>query len=153
MQRKSSDSAVGELVHGLTLYGGLTLLDARMQNTPLPTTDDKYYVGAPKVKGNMLFEYAVPGISGLVTSFNYQLSGNRAGNDTNSLWVAGYNLFDIGVRYTTRQLTFRLAVDNLTDRHYWSTVAPSNLTGANTGNLIGHLGSLRTLLASVTLSL
>jgi iron complex outermembrane receptor protein len=146
-------SAVGELVHGLTLYGGLTLLDARMQNTPHPSTDDKYYVGAPKVKGNMLFEYALPGVTGLVTSFNYQFSGNRAGNDTNSFWVAGYNLFDIGVRYTTGHFTLRLAVDNLTDRHYWSTVAPSNLTGANTGNLIGHLGSPRTLLASVTLSL
>ncbi|HKD54347.1 MAG TPA: TonB-dependent siderophore receptor [Steroidobacteraceae bacterium] len=146
-------SAVGELIHGFTLYGGLTLLDARMQNTPLPSTDDKYYVGAPKVKGNMLFEYAVPGVSGLIASFDYQFSGNRAGNDTNSFWVAGYNLFDIGVRYGTRHLTWRLAVNNVTDRHYWSTVAPSNLTGANTGNLIGHLGSPRVLLASVTLSL
>jgi iron complex outermembrane recepter protein len=146
-------SAVGELVHGLTLYGGLTLLDARMENTPLPSTDDKYYVGAPKLKGNMLVEYAVPGVSGLIASFDYQFSSNRAGNDTNSFWVAGYNLFDIGVRYATHHLTWRLAVDNLTDQHYWSTVAPSNLTGANTGNLIGHLGSPRTLLASVTLSL
>jgi iron complex outermembrane receptor protein len=146
-------SAVGEIFRGLTLYGGLTLLDARMQNTPLPATDDKYYVGAPKVKGNVLFEYAVAAVPGLVASFNYQFSGNRAGNDTNSFWVDGYNLFDIGVRYSTRHLTWRLAVDNLTDQHYWSTVAPSNLTGANTGNLIGHLGSPRTLLASVALSL
>jgi iron complex outermembrane recepter protein len=146
-------SAVGEIVHGLTLYGGLTLLDARMQNTPLPSTDDKWYVGAPKWKGNMLFEYAVPGVSGLVASFDYQFTSNRAGNDTNSFWVAGYDLFDIGLRYGTRYLTWRLAVNNLTDRSYWSTVAPSNLTGANTGNLIGHLGSPRTLLASVTLSL
>jgi iron complex outermembrane receptor protein len=146
-------SAVGEIAHGLTLYGGLTLLDARMQNTPLPSTDDKYYVGAPKVKGNMLFEYAVPGVSGLVATFNYQFSSNRAGNDTNSFWVAGYNLFDIGARYATGHFTFRLAVDNLTNEHYWSTVAPSNLTGANTGSLIGHLGSPRVVLASVTLSL
>ena len=80
-------------------------------------------------------------------------SGNRAGNDTNSFWVDGYNLFDLGVRYSTRHLTWRLAVDNVTNEHYWSTVAPSNLTGANTGNLIGHLGSPRTLLASVTLGL
>jgi iron complex outermembrane receptor protein len=146
-------SAVGELVHGLTLYGGLTLLDARLQNTPLPSTDNQYYVGAPKVKGNLLLEYSVPGVSGLVATFNYQFSGDRAGNDTNSFWVAGYNLFDIGARYATRHLTWRLAVNNVTDQHYWSTVAPSNLTGANTGSLIGHLGSPRTVLASVTLNL
>jgi len=146
-------SAVGELIHGLTVYGGVTLLDARMQNTPLASTDDKYYVGAPKVKGNLLFEYAVPGVSGLVASFNYDFSSTRAGNDTNSFWVAGYNLFDIGARYSTGHFTWRLAVNNVTDQHYWSTVAPSNLTGANTGSLIGHLGSPRTVLASVTLSL
>jgi iron complex outermembrane recepter protein len=146
-------SAVGEIVHGLTVFGGVTLLDARMQDTPLATTDDKYYVGAPKVKGNVLLEYAVPGVSGLVASFNYQFSSNRAGNDTNSFWVAGYNLFDIGARYDTGRITLRLAVNNVTDQHYWSTVAPSNLSGANTGNLIGHLGTPRTILASVALNL
>ena len=98
-------------------------------------------------------ELAVPGVNGLTASFDYQFTGTRAGNDTNSLWVAGYNLLDVGMRYNSRHLTWRLAVDNLTDRHYWSTVAPSNLTGANTGSLIGHLGSPRTLLASVTLRL
>ena len=47
----------------------------------------------------------------------------------------------------------QMAVDNLTDRAYWSTVAPSNLTGANTGSLIAHLGAPRTVLASVTVDL
>ena len=67
--------------------------------------------------------------------------------------MAGYNLFDIGARYDTGRITLRLAVNNVTDQHYWSTVAPSNLTGANTGNLIGHLGAPRTILASVALNL
>jgi iron complex outermembrane receptor protein len=146
-------SAVGQLVHGLTIYGGLTLLDARLENTPLVTTDDRYYVGAPKVKGNVLLEYAIAPVPGLTATFNYQFSGDRAGNDSNSFWVAGYNLFDLGVRYTSNRFTWRLAVDNIFDRSYWSTVAPSNLTGANTGSLIGHLGSPRTVLASVSLAL
>jgi iron complex outermembrane recepter protein len=150
-------SAVGEVISGLTLYGGVQLLDARLEHTPLLTTNDKTYVGAPKVKGNLLLEYRIPGIAGLVATFDYQFNGTRAGDDTNSLTVAGYNLFDLGVRYTSnilsKPLTWRLAVDNITDRRYWSTVAPSNLTGANTGNLIGHLGSPRTVLASVTVNL
>jgi iron complex outermembrane receptor protein len=146
-------SAVGQLVDALTVYGGLTLLDARMEHTPLATTNDQLYVGAPKVKGNVLLEYQVPGVAGLVASFDYQFSTDRAGNDTNSYMVAGYNLFDVGVRYVRGKLTCRVAVDNLTDRSYWSTVAPSNLTGANTGSLIGHLGAPRTLLASVSILL
>ena len=146
-------SAVGEVLPGLNVYGGVTLLNAKLENTPLPQTNDKLYVGAPKVKGNTLFEYHYSTIPGLVTSFDWQFTGPRAGNDTNSFLVAGYNLFDIGARYTspigTKPVTWRLAVDNVANRYYWSTVAPSNLTGANTGSLLAHLGSPRTVLASV----
>jgi iron complex outermembrane receptor protein len=147
-------SAVGEVVHGLTVYGGLALLNARLQHTPLASTNDKIYVGAAKVKGNALFEYQVPAVPGLVASLNYQFSGRRAANDTNSQFAPGYNLFDIGARYTStimeKSVALRLAVNNVTDRHYWSTIAPSNLTGANTGNLLAHLGAPRTVLASVS---
>ena len=148
-------SAVGEVFSGLTMYGGVTLLDAKLQHTPLATTNDKIYVGAPKVKGNTLFEYHFPAIQGLVASFDWQFSGPRAANDTNSFFVAGYNLFDLGARYTStvlsKTVTWRLAVDNLADKHYWSTVAPSNLTGANTGSLLAHFGSPRTVLASASI--
>jgi iron complex outermembrane recepter protein len=150
-------SAIGEIVEGLTLYGGVTLLDARLEHTRLATTNDKIYVGAPKVKGNMLFEYHIPALAGLIATFDYQFSGTRAANDTNSFFAPGYNLFDIGTRYTSalfgKPVTWRLAVDNVTDRRYWSTIAPSNLTGANTGNLLGHLGSPRTVQASLSVDL
>jgi iron complex outermembrane receptor protein len=148
-------SAVGEVISGLTVYGGVTLLDAKLEDTPLTSTNDKIYVGAPKVKGNTLFEYHFPTVQGLVASFDWQFSGPRAANDTNSFFVAGYNLFDVGARYTstilTKSVTWRLAVDNLADKHYWSTVAPSNLTGTNTGNLLAHFGSPRTVLASASI--
>ncbi len=149
-------SAVGEIYHGLRIYGGLTLLNARLEDTPLAATNDKIYVGAPKVKGNTLFEYQITAVPGLVAVFNYQFTGPRPGNDTNSFFVAGYNLFDLGARYTsnvaTLPVTWRLTVDNIADRRYWSTIGPSNLTGANTGNLLAHFGSPRTVLASASVS-
>ncbi len=102
----------------------------------------------------MLFEYGIPAVHGLVAIADWQFSGTRPGNDTNSFYVAGYNLFDLGARYSSsilgKNVTWRLAVNNITDRAYWSTVAPSNLTGANTGNLLAHLGTPRTVLASVS---
>ncbi len=150
-------SAVGEIADGLKLYGGITLLNAKMENTPLASTDDKLYVGTPKVKGNMLFEYRIPGVSGLVATFDYQFSGTRPGNDTNTFFVAGYDLFDVGARYTSdifgRPVTWRLSVDNVTDRHYWSTIEPSDITGANTGSLVAHMGAPRMVLASVNMQL
>ncbi len=148
-------SAVGEVAQNLRVYGGVTLLDARLDNTPLGSTNDKIYVGAPKVKGNTLFEYGIPTVPALVATFDWQFSGPRAADDTNSFFVAGYNLFDVGVRYTssilTKRVTWRLAVDNLTDKHYWSTVAPSNLAGTNTGNLLAHFGTPRTVLVAVSI--
>jgi iron complex outermembrane recepter protein len=150
-------SAIGEILDGLTLYGGVQLLNARLEHTPFASTNDKIYVGAPKVKGNMLFEYQVPGVAGLVATLDYQFSGPRPADDTNAIFAAGYNLFDIGARYTNaiagRPVTWRLAVDNVTDRHYWSTIGPSNLTGADTGSLTAHLGAPRLLLLDVSVKL
>ena len=150
-------STVGEIFDGLTLFGGITILDARLEHTPVPATNDQTYVGAPRVKGNTLFEYRLPMLPKLVAQFNYQFTGRRPANDTNSQVAAGYNLFDIGVRYTDTfaavPVTVRLAVDNVTDRQYWSTVGPSNLTGANTGSLLAHLGTPRTVLATISVDL
>jgi iron complex outermembrane recepter protein len=149
-------SAVGEVIENVTVYGGLTLLDARLENTPLASTNDKLFVGAAKVKGNVLVEYRIPTLPGWTASLDYQFTGPRAGNDTNSFTVAGYNLFDVGARYASTigntPVTWRLAVDNVADRRYWSTVGPSDLTGANTGSLLGHLGEPRTVLASASFS-
>jgi iron complex outermembrane receptor protein len=147
-------SAIGEIVSGLTVYEGVTVLNARLENTPLASTNDKVYVGAPKFKGNTLFEYRIPGMEHLVAVFDWQFSSGRPGNDINSFYAAGYNLFDLGARYSSdwlgKNLTWRVAVNNVTDRNYWSTIGPSNLTGTNTGNLLAHLGAPRTLLASAS---
>jgi iron complex outermembrane receptor protein len=103
----------------------------------------------------VLLEYSLSAVPGLVTSLDYQFSGTRPGNDTNSFRVAGYNLFDVGVRYNSKLFgstsVWRLAVNNLTDRNYYSTISPSNLSGTNTGNLIAHLGSPRMVLASLSI--
>jgi iron complex outermembrane receptor protein len=148
-------SAIGEVVRGLTLYGGFTILNAKLESTGNAATDGKRFVGAPRYKGNVLLEYRVPPVPGLTAVFDWQYSSNRAGNDTNSFFVDGYSLFDIGARYATRIMdrntTWRLAVNNVTDRHYWSTIAPSNITGTNAGNLVAHLGSPRTVAASVSI--
>ena len=148
-------SAIGEILPGLTAYGGLTLLDARLEHTPLASTNDQRYVGAPKVKGNILLEYQIPRVTGLVGTFDYAFAGTRAGNDTNSFTVSGYNVFDLGARYGTKAfdtaVTLRLAVDNVTGKRYWSTISPSNLTGTNTGSLLAHLGAPRTVLASLSI--
>ena len=150
-------SAVGQVVNGLTVYGGLTLLQSKMENTPSALTNGRPYVGTAKVKGNVLVEYHIPMISGLVATFDYQFSGPRPGDSTDQFAVAGYNLFDVGARYTRRMwgvpVAWRLSVENITDRHYWSTIGPGNITGTSSGNEVAHIGAPRTLNLSVSVKL
>ena len=147
-------TAVGELTDHLVVYGGITILDPKMEATGNPLTDNTQYVGMPKVKSNILFEYRVPSVPGLVASFDWQYTAKRPGNDSNTTWTPSYNVLDLGARYTSQFMgkatTWRFAVLNLTDERYWSTIGPSNLTGANTGNMTAHVGAPRTIAASVS---
>jgi iron complex outermembrane receptor protein len=57
--------------------------------------------------------------------------------------VGGYNLFNIGARYTPRgesgHLTLRLYADNLLDKRYWKD------TGASYGDTFIHQGAPATV--------
>jgi len=57
--------------------------------------------------------------------------------------VGGYNLFNLGVRYTPQgklnRVTFRLYADNITDKRYWKD------TGANYGDTFLHVGAPTTV--------
>ena len=148
-------SAIGEIADHLVVFGGITLLDPKMKATGNPLTDNKQYVGMPKVRSNLLFEYHVPSVAGLVAIFDWQYAAKRPGDDANLFSTPGYSVLDLGARYTMQVMgkatTLRLAVENLTDEHYWSTIGPSTLTGANTGNMTAHLGAPRTLAASMSI--
>ena len=148
-------SFIGKLTDSLRLISGATLLDCRMENTGNPLTAGQHYVGMPKLKVNLLFEYWLPAAPGLVFTADWQYTGRRPEDDANTWWAPAYQVVDLGARYGTRVLghvaTFRLAVDNVTDTHYWSTIGPSNITGAVSGNLTAHLGAPRTVAASMSM--
>ena len=95
-------SAVGESFNGLTVYGGVTLSNARHDDTGLASTDDKTFTSARQRSraNSRLFEYQIPGIQGLVAIFDWQFTGPRPGiRHQIRFKVAGYNLFDLGARY------------------------------------------------------
>ncbi len=146
--------AVGLLTDTVTLYGGFTALDPKLKDTGNPLTDNKQYVGMPKFRSNLLFEFRVPPVPGLVLTFDWQYADRRPANDANTMWVPSYNNFDIGARYASKLFdkltTWRLGVNNVTDQHYWSTIGPSNITGTGLGNMTAHLAAPLTVLASVS---
>lgn len=143
----------GRVAEKLVVYGGLTVLDTNVTKTGNAATDNKHFVGIPGYKSSLLTEYQLPVGVGTFVSLTWQTCGRRPIDDINSTWTPAYNVVDLGVRYShvllNRAVTWRVAVNNVADAHYWSTLGPGNITGTNVGSYTGHLGAPRT--ASVSM--
>ncbi|GEO81029.1 TonB-dependent receptor [Pararhodospirillum oryzae] len=148
--------ARGKVWDDLTLIGGLTLLDAKLTDTGKAATEDKQVVGVPTVQANLYAEYQVPPVPGLALDMNVHYTGERAANDTNSTWAAGYTTVDLGARYNSdimgKNVTWRAGVNNLFDEDYWVSVFPSSINGTNAGSPSAFLGTPRTFWASMSIA-
>ena len=144
--------AVGEVIDRVKVYGGVTLLNPKLQDTGNPNTENKDVIGVPKVQGNVYLEYRTPFITGLTPSLNVHYTGRRAADAENMSYADAYTTLDIGVRYVTKvlekQTTFRVTANNVTDARYWACVMPSNTSGAGTLNT-AYLGTPREIIASM----
>ncbi len=141
-------SARGAVTDDLTVFSGITILDPTVTHTGVASTDDKQVLGLSKYVGSFLVDYRVPMVRGLAVSGHVTYDSSRYGDNTNSYRVTGYTVTDFGVRYLTKlwhsAVTWNLAVDNVTNRHYWSLITPAGqngYTGAGAGN--GLLGAPR----------
>ncbi|MEO8257779.1 MAG: TonB-dependent receptor [Acidobacteriota bacterium] len=143
----------GRVAERLVVAGGLTVLDTNVTRTGNATTDNKAFVGIPRFKSSLLTEYQLPAGRATFVSVNWQSVGRRPIDDINSTYTPAYNVVDLGGRYArtvmNRVVTWRIGVNNVTDVHYWSTLGPGNITGTNVGSYTAHLGSPRTVAASM----
>lgn len=123
----------GELGSRWALYGGFTLLNAKLGDTANPSTSGKRMVGVPKLQASLLGEYRVLELPGLTLTGNLRHTGKRAINTANTAFVDGYEIIDLGLRYSHRLIgkatTWRLAVNNVTDKRYWAALFPGNIDG------------------------
>jgi iron complex outermembrane receptor protein len=145
-------AANGEIFDNVAIYAGVTFLDPQLQNTGKTTTTDKQVVGVPKQQANLLVEYRMPFVTGLTPYVNLHYTGKRAANDTNTTWVGSYKTIDIGARYATKIMgvgtTWRLAVNNLTNEEYWSSIFPGSINGTG-ASCSAFLGTPRQIFASM----
>jgi iron complex outermembrane receptor protein len=143
----------GRLTDRLSTSSGLTLLDSNVTKTGNPATDGQHFVGIPAYRSNVMAEYRLPMASPTFANVNWQFVGRRPIDDINSLYTPAYNVVDVGVRYVrpikSKIATWRLTVNNVTNTHFWSTLGPGNITGTNVGSYTAHLGSPRTVAASM----
>jgi iron complex outermembrane recepter protein len=143
----------GRIFPSLMVTGGLSVLSPKLTDTGIAATNNKNFVGISDYKSNILAEYRLPKLEGAFFNFDWQYVGRRPIDDINSAWTPHYNLFDFGVRYTTKiigkSITWRVTANNITNVHYWSTLGPGSITGQSTGSYLGHLGEPRLITASM----
>jgi iron complex outermembrane receptor protein len=147
--------AVGEIIDRLKVYGGITILNPKIQDTNNSFTNNKDVIGVPKIQGNVYLEYRMPFITGLTPSLNVHYTGRRAADAENESYADAYTTLDLGVRYVTRmfekQTTFRVTCNNVFDERYWADVMPSNTSGGGSLNT-AYLGTPREIIVSMQMN-
>jgi iron complex outermembrane receptor protein len=145
----------GDATPSLSLFGGVTYIDTRLQDTGRASTNDKLVVGVPKFKGDLAADYHPAFAQGLAFTGAVHFESERAATNTNNSFAPSYATFDLGLRYSDRfwgrhHDTLRLQVINLTNKQYYSSIADGNIVGSPGANT-AYLGVPRTFMASLEL--
>ena len=135
-------TAFGQPMHGLTVLGGLSLLDTELEGNEA--------IGAPTTQANVGVDWMVPGVNGLSVDARAIHTSSQYADLDNTQKVPSWSRFDVGARYTTlvndeQQLTLRARVENVADRDYWASA------GGYPGAGYLTVGAPRTLILSTTL--
>ncbi len=143
----------GTLFHRLLLDAGFTAINARLNDTQVAATNGKRFVGIPGYRTGFYTEYRIPGVARLNVTGAWEFIGQRPQDDENLHTTPGSSEFDLGFRYShpifEKLATLRFNTQNITNTHYFSTIAAGDITGTNASSNTAHLGLPRTLSTSL----
>ena len=148
--------AQGNLLTSLSVLGGFTYIDARLLNSGNPATSGGMIVGVPRWKSDVTLDWHPGFLHGLAFSGTAHYESDRAATDINNSIAPQYATLDVGARYATRVLRHdviaRVGAINVTNKHYYSSIADGNIVGSPGANT-AYLGAPRTVLASLEIDL
>lgn len=141
-------SVFGQPLTSLRVIGGLTVLDAELTRTQDHQSDGNEPIGVPDLQTNLNLEWDVLGFDHLTLDARMIYTAEQNADLANTQHIDAWTRLDLGARYQVpiggHATTFRLRVDNATDKSYWASVG--GYPGAN--YLV--LGSPRTFAASAS---
>ncbi len=127
------------------VLGGVLLLNTKAVGVDDPSVAGKRIFATPKYVVTGRVEYDTPFVRGLTLAAGVKVTGQQEVDAANTLSIPAYTTMDVSAKYATRiagkSVVLRAAVNNLTDKHYWTT----------TYNGFVLPGSTRTFLASATM--
>jgi len=136
-------NAQGKAANWLQLSASIAAIHALSSDTGTPAYDNKQVINVPRARTAFFADIALPHLVGfrLMPGWSYTARKQATRDDTVS--VAGYDLFNLGARYTPGgeqgRVTVRLYADNITNKRYWKD------TGASLGDTFIHLGAPTTV--------
>src|SRR5579871_2555065 len=90
----------GDVYSDLTVFGGISYIDARLLNTGDPTTNGRLVVGVPLFKSDVAVDYHPASWMGFALTGGIHAEGERATSNINNNFASSYATFDAGVRFT-----------------------------------------------------
>lgn len=120
-------SVIGKATERLTLFGGLTYINAKVTDTDLADQRGARPADVPTWLAKLYAEYAVPGVEGLHVTGGVMYMGKRrvSASSTDRRSIPGFAVCDVGLRYERRlgdaETVFRLNVENVANRRYWQS--------------------------------
>jgi iron complex outermembrane recepter protein len=146
----------GAIYQDLSIFGGVSYIDARLDNTGVATTNGRLVVGVPLFKTDVALDYHPAVWMGFALTGGVHAEGERATSNINNNFASSYATFDAGIRYSTTVdkhiITARFQVLNIGNVFYYSSIADGNIVGSPAANT-AYLGTPRTFMASLQMTL
>ncbi|MGD0788501.1 MAG: TonB-dependent siderophore receptor [Terracidiphilus sp.] len=136
-------NAEGKATNWLRLTASAAAIRALSDDTGTPSFDNKQVLNVPHLRTSMFADLLLPHTGGLHLMPGWSYTGRKEATRDDLVSVPGYNLFNLGARYTPGgeqgKITLRLYADNIADKRYWKD------TGASYGDTFIHLGAPTTV--------
>ena len=136
-------NAQGKAADWIQLSASATALRAISSDTGTPAFDNKQVINVPRFHTALFADVLVAHARGLHIMPGWSYTSRKEATRDDLVSVGGYNLFNLGARYTpggeSGRMTFRLYADNILDKRYWKD------TGASYGDTFIHQGAPTTV--------
>jgi iron complex outermembrane receptor protein len=136
-------NAEGKAANWLRLTASASAIGAISDGTGTPAFDNKQVLNVPHLRTAVFADIALSHARGLHLMPGWGYTGRKEATRDDLVSVPGYNLFNLGARYTPGgeqgRVTLRVYADNITDERYWKD------TGASYGDTFIHLGAPTTV--------
>jgi len=136
-------NAEGKVTKWLRLTASAAAIRALSDDSSTTVFNNKQVINVPHLRTALFADVLLPHARGLHLMPGWGYTGRKEATRDDLVNVPGYNLFNLGARYTPGDeqghVTLRLYADNITDKRYWKD------TGASYGDTFIHLGAPTTV--------